>query len=149
PDEGEDVLSQGARFPGSLIVPPGAPGATLIARPFPTSTGGDLDLYIENDKFREIFAGDMPKEQTSVIAIAQRPFALTAGAEKSGPAAWKSIPSWAIVATADRAIGTDNVRFMAQRAGARITEVNASHAVLVSRPQDVADVIRQAARSVR
>jgi pimeloyl-ACP methyl ester carboxylesterase len=86
--------------------------------------------------------------EAAVMAASQRPIALSAGTETSGPAAWKSIPSWALVATADRAIGTSNVRFMARRAGARIVEVAASHAVPVSQPDDVAALVVAAARSV-
>jgi pimeloyl-ACP methyl ester carboxylesterase len=79
------------------------------------------------------------------MAAAQRPASVALLQEKSGAPAWKSIPSWALVATQDNTIGTANVRFMAERAGATIVELEASHAVLVSRPAEVADLIRTAA----
>jgi len=79
------------------------------------------------------------------MAATQRPIADVPYSDKSGVPAWKTVPSWAVVATADNVIGAANVRFMAQRAGARITEVNASHAVMVSQPKVVADVIEAAA----
>ena len=66
----------------------------------------------------------------------------------SGPPAWKSLPSWAVVATADRAAGSDIVRSMAQRAGADILEVDGSHVIMVSQPQAVADLIVKAAAAV-
>jgi pimeloyl-ACP methyl ester carboxylesterase len=150
PDEGEDILSLGRRYPGSLIVPPGFPGATLTARPFPLpGGGGDVDLYISPDSFRELFAEDLLEGETDVMAATQRPISLNGGGEKSGPPAWKKVPSWALVATADRAIGTDNVRFMAQRAGSKIVEVRASHAVPVSKPGEVVELIEAAARGTR
>jgi pimeloyl-ACP methyl ester carboxylesterase len=66
----------------------------------------------------------------------------------SGPPAWKRLPSWAVVATDDKAAGTDIVRSMAQRAGADIVEVEGSHVIMVSQPQVVVDVIIKAARTV-
>lgn len=65
--------------------------------------------------------------------------------EPSGPPAWRSTPAWAVVATADKAAGLDVIRSMAERAGATITEVDASHVGMVSPPDVVADVIRTAA----
>ena len=78
-------------------------------------------------------------------AATQRPAAEGAFSEPGGPPAWRSTPLWAVVATADRAAGTDVIRSMAKRAGATITEVDASHVVMVSHPEAVADVIRTAA----
>jgi hypothetical protein len=68
--------------------------------------------------------------------------------EPSGPPAWKTLPSWAVVATSDRAAGTDVVRAHAERAGARITEVDGSHVIMISQPQVVADVIQSALAQV-
>ena len=78
------------------------------------------------------------------MAATQRPAAQGAFSEPSGPPAWKSTPSWAAVATSDKAAGTDVIRSMAERAGATIIEVDASHVVMVSHPDVVADVIRSA-----
>jgi pimeloyl-ACP methyl ester carboxylesterase len=146
PDQDEDGLTMVSRFPGSQVVPPGLPGATLVARPAPLLTGGTgIDLYIDPARFRQIFAADLSADTTMVMAVAQRPVADVVFSDKSGVPAWKTIPSWAVVASGDNVIGAANVRFMAQRAGARITEVNASHAVMVSQPNVVADVIGAAA----
>ena len=68
--------------------------------------------------------------------------------EQSGPPAWKDLPSWAVVATGDKAAGTDVIRSMAERAGATITEVEGSHVIMISQPQAVADVILEAVAAV-
>jgi pimeloyl-ACP methyl ester carboxylesterase len=149
PDIGEDVFHLTGQFPGSGIVPPGNPGANLRAQPFPLPNGtSGVDLYLINESFREIFAGDLPSAETRVMAVTQRPIALQAFQEPSKAAAWKTVPSWALVALQDRAIGAANERFMATRAGARTVEVRASHAVILSEPGAVVDIILAAARNL-
>jgi pimeloyl-ACP methyl ester carboxylesterase len=142
PDAGEtgsDLL----KFPGSQIVLPDSPDATVTARPFP----GGVDFYVNSDVFRKIFAADLPPEKTALMAAGQRPLALAAFTDVSGPPAWKTIPSWALVATQDNTIGTANTRFQAQRAAPSHTvEIDASHAVLVSHPEAVVELIDQAVR---
>jgi pimeloyl-ACP methyl ester carboxylesterase len=88
------------------------------------------------------------QEQAAVMAAPQRPVAELAFTEPSGPPAWKSLPSWTVVATADKAAGTDVVRSVAERAGATTTEVDGSHVIMISRPDVVADVIRSAVAAV-
>ena len=68
--------------------------------------------------------------------------------EAAGPSAWKSLPAWAVVATGDKAAGTDVIRSMAERAGATITEAEGSHVIMVSQPETVANVILTAAAAV-
>ena len=133
----------------SHIVPPGNPGANLIARRFPPFGPTDADLYINPENFRDIFAADLSREKTSIMAVTQRPAALAAFAEPSGPPAWKSIPSWAIVGGADHAVGTDAALSMAKRAaGSRVVEINgASHALMVSHPDAVTELILSAVRA--
>ena len=82
------------------------------------------------------------------MAVAQRPIASAAFSDSSGLVAWKTLPSWAIVATEDVGAGYDIVRSMAQRAGAKVTELKGSHAIMTSQPQAVADVIVEAATVV-
>jgi pimeloyl-ACP methyl ester carboxylesterase len=82
------------------------------------------------------------------MAATQRPAADAAFSEPCGQPAWRSTPSWAVVATADKAAGTDVIRSMAERARATITEVDASHVVMVSQPDVVAEVIRTAVAAV-
>jgi surfactin synthase thioesterase subunit len=82
------------------------------------------------------------------MAATQRPIAAAAFSDPSGPPAWKTIPSWAVVAVGDKAAGTDVIRSMAQRAKAKITEIQGSHVIMVSQPQAVTDVIIQALATV-
>src|SRR6266511_2572258 len=91
---------------------------------------------------------NLPPEQTAVMAATQRPVAESAFSEPSGPPAWKSSPAWAVVATGDKAAGTDVIRSMAERAGATITEADGSHVIMVSQAGAVADVIMTAAAAV-
>ena len=144
PDAGE-IGSDLLKFPGSLLVLPDSPDATVTARPFP----GGVDFYVNAEPFRKIFAADLPPEKTALLAAAQRPLALAAFTDASGPPAWKTIPAWALVATHDNTIGTANTRFMAQRAAPSHTvEIDASHAVLLSHPDAVVDLIHKAVRSI-
>jgi pimeloyl-ACP methyl ester carboxylesterase len=99
-------------------------------------------------KARDVFAADVPAEQAAVLAVIQRPVADLAFSEPNGRPAWKSLPSWAVVATQDKAAGTDIVRSMAERAGATITEVDGSHVIMISRPDVVAGVIETAVAAV-
>ena len=82
------------------------------------------------------------------MAATQRPVAEPAFSEPSGPPAWKSLPTWAVVATGDKAAGADVIRSMAQRAGATITEAEGSHVIMVSQPEPVANVILTAEATV-
>jgi hypothetical protein len=103
-----------------------------------------VELAIDPGKFHAAFAADLPAEQAAVMAATQRPVAAAAFTESNGAPGWKNLPSWAVVAAGDKAAGSDVVRSMAQRAGAAITEVEGSHVIMISQPQAVTDVIRQA-----
>ena len=122
----------------------------LVQRDYPTGRDGDTatEFYVDPARLREVFAADLAAEAASVVAAIQRPVAAAAFSEPSGPPAWKRLPSWAVVATDDKAAGTDIVRSMAQRAGADIVEVEGSHVIMVSQPQVVVDVIVKATRTV-
>ena len=109
---------------------------------------GGVELYVDPAQFHQAFASDVPEPQSSVLGASQRPVAASAFEEKCGAPAWKKLPSWAVVATGDKAAGADVVRSMAQRAGAEITEIEASHVVMISKPQEVTDVILAALASV-
>ena len=89
---------------------------------------------------------DLTVEQAAIAGATQRPIAELAFSEPNGRPAWKTLPSWAVVATNDKAAGTDLVRSMAERAGATITEVEGSHVIMLSQPQVVADVILAAVK---
>ncbi len=147
PEQGENTFSLVGKQ--SHIVPPPDPGANLTARGFPPFGPTDADLYINPENFRDIFAADVSPEKTSVMAITQRPASITPFAQPSGPPAWKSIPAWAILGGADHAIGTDAALSMAKRAAGRQVVVidGASHALMVSHPDAVTEIILAAARS--
>jgi pimeloyl-ACP methyl ester carboxylesterase len=141
PEEGENALELSGRFPGSTL------GETLWSVPL---SDGSTDLYIRQEKYHGQFAEDVPAEQTALMAVGQRPLRDVAANEASGPPAWRSIPSWFVFGELDKNIPVAAHRFMAERAGAReVVEIEgASHAVGVSHPDEVADVILRAAEAV-
>ncbi|WP_406425672.1 alpha/beta fold hydrolase [Streptomyces sp. NBC_01589] len=144
PEKGESAVDLSGRFPGSTL------GEALRPVPVTNADGSQgTDLYIQNDKFRHQFAADVPRNKTDLMAVTQRPVTEAALGEGAAEPGWKTIPSWVLVATQDRNIPAATQEFMAERAGARTTEVRASHAVSVSQPGKVASVIEDAARSVR
>ncbi|GAA3491926.1 alpha/beta hydrolase [Streptomyces cremeus] len=144
PDTGESSLGLTDKFPGSTL----GRAVESVSYTLPDGTRGE-DVYIEAGKFRGQFAADVPADKARLMAAGQRPVAAVALAEKSTKAAWKTIPSWALVTTQDLNIPEAAQRYMARRAGARTTVVDASHAVSVSRPDAVARVVERAARAVR
>lgn len=148
PDQGENTFSLVGK--DSHIVPPGNTGANLIPRLFPPLDPSNPDLYINPDNFRDIFAADVSPEKTSIMAVTQRPATVTAFAEPSGAPAWKSVPAWAIVGGADHAVGTDAALSMAKRAaGSRVVEIDgASHALMISHPDAVTQLILSAVQAV-
>jgi pimeloyl-ACP methyl ester carboxylesterase len=125
-------------------------GSALVPLHYPAADGGEpaVEFAIDPAKFHDAFAADLPDEEAAVMAATQRPIAELGFSDPSGAPAWKDLPSWAVVATADKAAGTDVTRSMATRAGAKITEVDASHVVMVSQPQAVTDVIMEAVAAV-
>jgi pimeloyl-ACP methyl ester carboxylesterase len=143
PDEGESIQSISAAHPGSKLGPD-----TLEVRAYPLPDGTDgHEGYIKLDAFRDVFAADLPRRTAAINAVSQRPADLAALGAPSGAPAWKTIPSWYLVATQDNAIGVDAERFMAARAGAHTVEVKASHSVFASQPDAVTDLILDAARA--
>jgi pimeloyl-ACP methyl ester carboxylesterase len=144
PDTDERLGDVAATSKDSLLM------TAQVQREYPTGPSGETapEFLVDPTRFREVFAADLPAEQATVLAATQRPVAAAAFSDPSGPPAWKTLPSWAVVATADKAAGTDLVRSMAQRAGAEIVEVDASHVVMVSQPQAVTDLILKALHAV-
>lgn len=140
PDEGEAFGQIQERVPGQLT-----PDRLVIA-PYTTPDGIEgVGATIAVDVFAELFAADLPAEQAAVRAAAQMPLDVAALGEPSGPPAWRDIPSWYLVATADQIIPPELARMMANLAGATIEEVDASHAVLLSQPDVVVDLISRVA----
>ena len=117
---------------------------------FPTGNGTTaVELLVDPARFPAVFAGDLPPDQGALLAAEQRPIAASAFSEPSGPPAWKSVPSWAVVGPGDRAAGTAVPRSIGKRAGASITELAGSHLIMVSQPDAVTDVIVKAAAGAR
>jgi pimeloyl-ACP methyl ester carboxylesterase len=141
-EPGESTAELAAKFPGGQL------GPALDSVPFPIAGGeSGTDLYIKQDRFREVFAADVPSEAAELMAATQRPIAASALEDRATKAAWHTIPSWTMVTTQDLAIPADSMRFMAERASSATVEIDASHAVTVSQPDAVADLIDQAARA--
>jgi pimeloyl-ACP methyl ester carboxylesterase len=111
--------------------------------------GGDtkVELTIAPELYKSAFAADLPDADIEVLAVSQRPFAAIFD-DRAQAAAWKSLPSWAIVAGSDNAIPPEGQRQMAARAGAQTVEVDASHSIALSQPKAVADMIRTAVAGV-
>jgi pimeloyl-ACP methyl ester carboxylesterase len=102
-------------------------------------------LYIDREKFHSVFAADLSETEAQVLATAQKPIASAAFDESVNDIAWKTIPAWALVSLEDRAIDPELEQFMANRIGAKTTEINASHVAYISHPKEVANLIIEAA----
>src|ERR687894_1958503 len=144
PDEGEALGAIASNSKDSVVYP------TLMPLQYPTAEdqGTAAEFTIDPERFHEVFAFDLSVEQTALMAATQRPLSGSPFSEPTGVPAWKNLPSWAVVPTGDKVVGTDAVRSMAERAGATITEVEGPHVIMISKPQVVADVILTALAEV-
>ncbi|MET0932590.1 MAG: alpha/beta hydrolase [Mycetocola sp.] len=143
-DQGETVQGANALGGGETQVV-----NHLVTRPFPGATEGDQDAYIDPAWFHRLFAQDLPKKQAAVMAASQRPAALASLVIPSGVPAWKTIPSWYMVAANDNIIPPAAERFMAKRAKAKTVEVKSSHVPMMSQPKKVTDLILSAVKGRR
>ena len=129
------------------------PGSCFAADPttvfdfVPYPVGPASDLYVKQSVFPGCFANGLPAAQAAALAATQRPLALSVLDEPSGTPAWAAIPSWAVIGTANHVIAPAEQLFMATRAHARITEINAPHLSMISDPDAVTRVIEHAARA--
>jgi pimeloyl-ACP methyl ester carboxylesterase len=144
PDQGETLNQLASAQPGSCVG--GNPADVFNFVPIPGG-GGDVDTYIKPSLVPGCFASGLPRRQAAVIAAIQRPLAASTLNEPSGTPAWKTTPSWAVIGTADQVIPPAELTFMAQRAGARITDVHAGHLSMIADPATVARVIERAAKA--
>jgi pimeloyl-ACP methyl ester carboxylesterase len=136
PDEGESITDLQTRFP-SLVM-----GDFLQPRPLP---GGGIEVSVDPQRFHEIFCADVPDADAAFMAHAQRPLLTAAFEDPAATAAWRVKPSWAVFGTDDHPIAVELHRFSYGRAGSTVTEIEgASHFVMMSNPDLVADVIRDA-----
>ena len=135
PDKGESV--------SSLIKdpPPGAPVPPIL----PPEDGY---LFLDKAKFPASFAGDVETGKAEFMADSQVPWGIEALSGTISQPAWKTKPTWYMVSTEDRMIPPAAQRFMSQRAGATVVEVSGSHAIYVSQPDKVAELIAKAAKAV-
>ncbi|TMR22703.1 alpha/beta hydrolase [Nonomuraea turkmeniaca] len=142
-EEGESLGELQGRFPDSDLA------SVLVYTPFPIegSTEAGTDVSVQIDKFPAVFAADVDPGLASVLAVSQRPLAAQAFAEKAPAAAWKTKPSWGLVATADRTINPDVERYGYERAGMTTVDVHSSHLVMLAHPERVADLIVDAVRA--
>lgn len=133
PEQGDSLLSLAKKYP---------PAAQSI-----TETS-DHFLYIKPENFHADFAADLPVKETNLLAQSQLMPAVAAFTAPAGVPAWKTKPSWAVVATQDRAINPELERFMAKRAHSTITELKGNHAIYASQPEKIATLIEKAAQSL-
>lgn len=143
-EEGESLGQLQGGFPDSELA------ANLVYSPYPIE-GGDpgTDVSVNVEAFPRVFAAGVPSEDARVLAVAQRPLSAVAFSEPATAAAWKTKPSWGIVSSADHTINPDVERFGYERAGLReVVEIDSSHLVMLTHPDEVAALIESAARQV-
>ncbi len=150
---GDDPKVAGLVYVAAIAPDDGEAAGQLLQKIPAASTAvtptADGFLYLDPRRFHDDFAADLPVSETRFMALSQVVTNGAAFGQKITGPAWKTKPSWGIVATEDRAINPDLERFMYQRAGSHVTEIKASHAVYISRPKEVAAVIESAAAAVK
>jgi pimeloyl-ACP methyl ester carboxylesterase len=146
PEVGEDVFQILGGSGSALDVPD--PAAVLDIAGYPGAPEGDAEAFLKPSTVHDAFAQDLPEADRWLIVASQRPITLGANTAPTQTAAWKTIPSWAVIGTEDRVIPPATQRRMAQRAGSTITEVAASHVSMVSHPAAAIDAIHAAAAAI-
>lgn len=142
-EKGESLGELQGRFPDSELA------SALVYTPFPIegSPTPGTDVSVRTDKFPAIFAADVDPKLAAVLAVSQRPLAAQAFADAAPAAAWKTKPSWGLVASSDHTINPDVERYGYQRAGMTTVEVDSSHLVMLAHPERVVDLIEEAVRA--
>jgi pimeloyl-ACP methyl ester carboxylesterase len=147
PDEREPAVALAGA--ASALASAGTnPGALFKLVPIPGAPPENVDTYLLPETVTQSFAQDVSEADAALIHATQRPAAFAGLVQPSGAPAWKDIPSWAIIGRQDRIIDPVSLRAMAGRAGAHITEIDASHVSMISHPDEVVGVIEQALREV-
>ena len=136
PEEGETLGAAGALDGASNDL-----AEHILARPYPGAPEGDADGYIDPAVFHHQFCADLPPDLAAVMAVSQRPVALSCLGTPSGPAGWKTLPSWFMVASQDNAIPPVAERAMAARAGSHTVEVDSSHVAFISHVDETVELI--------
>lgn len=138
PDEGERLMDIESGSKDSVL------NSVLVQYDYPTISGTESEFRIDPAHFHDAFAADIDDEESALMAQTQRSVSSLAFSQPTHDPAWRHLPSWAVIATGDKAVGTDVARSMAKRAKANITEAEGSHVIMVSRPQIVAEVVLDA-----
>jgi pimeloyl-ACP methyl ester carboxylesterase len=146
PAVGESVFDILGGSGSALDVPD--PTTVLDLAGYPGAPDGDVEAFLKPATVHDAFAQDLPEADRLLIAASQRPIALAANIGPTETAAWSSLPSWAVIGTEDRVIPPATQRSMADRAGATVTEVEASHVSMVSHPDVTVAAILAAAATV-
>ena len=140
-EQGESCADVSKRFPDTLL------GRSLRPAAYRERDVAEaIELYLRLDAFQACFAGDLGADVAGVLARTQRPVTAEAVEGRAAAAAWRTLPTRYVVAARDRALDPAAQRFMAARAGATTVEADASHAILTSHPEVVAEQIALAAR---
>jgi pimeloyl-ACP methyl ester carboxylesterase len=145
PDQGDTVIQLVSAQPGSHLAGP-------LTQVFnfgqdPGLPAGDYDLYVKPNLFPDAFANGLPPAEAAVLAATQRPLAAGAVQEQSGVPAWKTIPSWCLIGTADHVIPPAEQMVMCQRPNFHTVQVDAPHLSMIAHPGAVTDIIETAARA--
>lgn len=146
PAEGETVFQILGGSGSALDV--SDPTTVLDIAGYPGGPDGDAEAFLKADTVHTAFAQDLPEAERLLIVESQRPITLSATTTPSVTAAWRNLPSWAVIGTEDKVIPAAIQRSMAERAGAKITDVAGSHVSMVSHPQTTIDTILAAAAHV-
>jgi pimeloyl-ACP methyl ester carboxylesterase len=145
PDTGDSTSALAGAMPGSALAADPTTVFNFVSDP---ADPQNPDLYVKPSLFPSIFAGGLPARQTQVLAAEQRPIKAGAvGEPLTGTPAWKSIPSWALIGTADQVIPAAEQQAMATRAGSHVVTVDAPHLSMLTDPKAVTNLIENAADS--
>ena len=145
PDQGQSAAQLASAQPGSCLA--AEPATVFNTVPLPGAPAGDADLYVKPNLFPRCFANGLSATEGAVLAATQQPVTPSALNAPSGTPAWKTIPSWALIGTADNVIPVAEQRIMAKHAGAHIVEVKAPHLSMIARPDAVTNIIIAAAQA--
>ena len=131
--------------------PLGAPGEKFAPSPLSSALVPDAAgfLYIDRAKFHDVFGKDLSEADARVMAATQKPLNKSVFGASMALTAWKTISSWYIVSSQDRAINPELERFYAKRMGAKTTEIKSSHVSFLSHPNEVVRVIEEASGATK
>ena len=146
PAQGETLLQLAGAKPGSTLADP---TTAFNFVPFTGTAGADTDLYVKPSVYRADFGADLSVQQDAILAATQEPLAASVLQEPSGPPAWQTIPSFALIGMQDMVLPPAEQVFMAARAHATVVKIKASHLGLISHPNTVARLIEKAAVATR